>query len=314
MEEKQGNINKQEFKCFSCGKVFKDNAHLDRHKKRKTPCLIREVAPEQVNNPNRCIFCNKIFTNVGNRNKHLKTCKVKNGGMEILADKVRYEQEIRILKEQMVQQTKEIEQDKKEKDEQIKKLIEEMDALKKAVLVPNAQNTTNNTQNTQIVNNYNAPVYNITINSYEKPSIEDLKITLEDIASTDKISKLLLQKMYFNPKLPQNHCMYLVNKKDKSLLLYDSNWRIVTGGNSDEVFAKLGNAIIENGTNLINGKDGPYEGKDNKFLELPGAHQQKIIGFNKYEDQLCTDDAYEIFLANRSTVIDTIKAAGCKLI
>ena len=184
--------------------------------------------------------------------------------------------------------------------------MEEMDALKKAVLIP--PNTP------QVTNNYNAPVYNITINSYQKPTYDDLTITLEDIASTDKISKMLLQKLYFNPKLPQNHCMYLVNKKDKSLLLYDTAWKIVAGGNTGDVFTKLTNSIIENGSNLINGKTGPYNGLDDDFSKLPGAQQQKIIGFNTFSDQLCIDDAYEVFLANRSTVIDTIRAAGCKLI
>ncbi|QYB17760.1 zinc finger containing protein [Pacmanvirus S19] len=65
------------YSCDLCGKKFADNKDLRRHKARVTPCIIKEVAPEQANNPNRCIFCNKIFTNIGNKNKHLKSCKFK---------------------------------------------------------------------------------------------------------------------------------------------------------------------------------------------------------------------------------------------
>src|ERR1700742_275440 len=86
-------------KCYNCGKIFNTAQSLARHKQRKTPCLIREVAPNQIVNTNRCIFCNKIFSKKENLTKHHKTCRIKNGGMEILADKVKYEQEIRILKE-----------------------------------------------------------------------------------------------------------------------------------------------------------------------------------------------------------------------
>ena len=88
-----------EKKCYSCGKVFKTPTDFMRHRNRKTPCLIQDVKPEQVNNPLRCIFCNKIFSNNSHLVRHLKICKVKNGGMDILVDKVNYENEIRILKE-----------------------------------------------------------------------------------------------------------------------------------------------------------------------------------------------------------------------
>ena len=104
-------------KCYNCGKNFKDNAHLEQHKKRKTPCLIREVPPDQLRNPNRCVYCNKIFSNCDNLKKHLKVCKIKNGGMEILVDKVKYEQKIRILEEQAAYQQKLMEQERAENKE-----------------------------------------------------------------------------------------------------------------------------------------------------------------------------------------------------
>ncbi|SIP86148.1 Zinc finger C2H2-type [Pacmanvirus A23] len=301
------------FKCYNCGKSFADNKDLNRHKNRKTPCLIREVEPEQINNPNRCIFCNKIFTNIGNRNKHLKICKVKNGGMDILVDKVKYDQEIRILKERMEQKDKEMEQKDKEKEEQIKKLMEEVDALKKAITVPQVAQTINNVNN--ITNNN---TINITINNYMKPNINNLTITADEISSADKLPKLLLQKMYFNPELPENHCMYLQNKKEKSLILYDNGkWKSVTGENTKDVIRDLGNIIAgDEGFKLINGKQGPYNGSDSIFEKLPLPCINKIVGYNTLNEQkiLSQDDAYEVFLGGRDVVLGTIRAAGCKLV
>jgi hypothetical protein len=86
-------------KCYKCGKEFKYQSHLERHVKNKTLCIIQEVDAKDLANPNRCIYCNKTMSRKPNLIKHLKTCKVKNGGIEILDDNVRHMHEIRILKE-----------------------------------------------------------------------------------------------------------------------------------------------------------------------------------------------------------------------
>jgi hypothetical protein len=280
-------------KCYSCGKEFKKPSDLDRHKNRKTPCLIREVPPEHVNNPNRCIFCNKVFSKKENLTKHLKICKVKNGGMDILVDKVRHEQEIRILKEQF--------------NAEIQQLRNEMEELKKSVIVnqPAIQ--------PQIIN-FNAPV-TIIVNNYTNPTINGISITQAELAGADKVSKLLLEKLYFNPDIPENHCMYLKNYKDKSLIVYDEGaWRAILGGNTEEVFKKLTNTLCTVGSNLINGNSGPYISSNEMFTNLPRPDQQKILDFNTFKDILGQDDAYEIFLAGRNIVKSTVKSAGCKFI
>ncbi|SIP86147.1 GIY-YIG endonuclease with zinc finger C2H2-type domain [Pacmanvirus A23] len=63
--------------CEDCGKIFTYVKDLVRHKNRKTPCLIHEVAPENINNPNRCQYCNNIFSKKENLTRHLKICKLK---------------------------------------------------------------------------------------------------------------------------------------------------------------------------------------------------------------------------------------------
>jgi len=294
-------------KCYSCGKIFTKSGHLERHKKRATPCLIQEIKPEQVNNPNRCIFCNKIFTSVSNLNKHLKICKVKNGGMDILVDKVHNDQRIRILEEQHHQEQARALQLNKELADEIQHMKAEIDQLKQMMIAkPQAPQ--------QVVNNINNGVI-VHINNYTTPCMDGLTITAAEIASVDKLSKLLLQKIYFNPLQPQNHCIYLKNKKDKSLILYDAGaWRPVTGENLPDVINELSNAVIIRGGELVNGKHGPYQGLDADFTKLPGGIASRIRDFNQFADTISPDDAYEVFLGGRDIVLDTIKAAGCKLI
>jgi hypothetical protein len=290
-------LRQNELKCYNCGKEFRKPSDFERHKNRKTPCLIREISPEHINNPNRCIFCNKIFSKKENLTKHHKICKIKNGGMDLLVDKVKYDQEIRILKEELAAE-------KREKNEQVKQLRDDLETLKLAIAaVPRpAVNVT-----------FNAPI-NVIINNYTNPYLTGIKITPDELANADKISKLLLQKLYFNPELPQNHCIYLQNKKNKSLIIYDEDgWRSISGGNTDDVLLKLSNTITLAGTDVKNGPLCSYITNES-FTQLSPADQHKIRNFNLFADILCKDDAYDIFFAGRDTVISTIKAAGCKLI
>lgn len=64
-------------KCDLCGKNFRVPNDLQRHKNRKSPCLIKEIPLEHLNNPYRCTFCNRIFSKTSNLNKHLHKCKFK---------------------------------------------------------------------------------------------------------------------------------------------------------------------------------------------------------------------------------------------
>ncbi len=109
-------------KCYSCGKMFRTPTNLKDHKDRKTPCVIREIAPEQIANPSRCIYCNNIFSKKSNMIAHLQVCKFKNVGNDVLIDKVQYEHEIRILKERDAT-----------KDNQIQQLFEEMKQMKQLI-------------------------------------------------------------------------------------------------------------------------------------------------------------------------------------
>lgn len=117
-------------KCYNCSKNFRTPAELQRHQKRKTPCLIREITEADKNNPNRCIYCNKVMSKKENLNRHLTKCKVKNGGIQTLYDKVKYEETIRIMKEEQERKDQERERKDQELNERIRKLEEREERLK----------------------------------------------------------------------------------------------------------------------------------------------------------------------------------------
>jgi hypothetical protein len=245
------------FKCYNCGKLFKDNAHLEQHKKRKTPCLIRDVAPDQIANPNRCIFCNKILSNKDNLKKHHKTCKIKNGGLEILEDKTRYEQEIRILKEKDSMRDKEstdykheineLKQTMKIRDELLIKMMNKIqDSMEKKV-----DNTTvNNTINNTVINQVN----NITINSYLTPNLAHLQVNdffknffLKHGVSTPTF---IVPEIWLNPDIPDNITAYIVNSQKETMTCYNGRgWKIST---MDAVCKEIRDLSYEITANLIN--------------------------------------------------------------
>lgn len=283
-------------KCYSCGKVFRTPANLAAHKNRKTPCLIREIAPENIHNPNRCIYCNKVFSKKSNLTAHFKICKIKNGGMNILDEKVRYEQEIRILKEQRENDKKEIEIMKEEFEGKMQKLQEQMRQLNTKEKTVNINNgTINNTTNNITINFYN----------YDAPKIDTLKITQDDLI-TNNVSRMLMEKIYFNKDIPENHVLYLPNIKERRLLVFkDGSWKNRIGDDLIPVFTNIKNAIYNTGNDKING--GAVYKTDEEFTQLYPAVQEAIKRFN-FGEQIAEGTIMEIITENRELIKATMDA------
>jgi hypothetical protein len=286
-------------KCFNCGKIFKTTQKITSHKNKKTPCLIREVAPEQLANPNRCIFCNKIFSNKGNLHKHHTICKIKNGGMEILADKVKYEQKIRILEEQRIIDSKKLEEidklheENKVLHEQINQINGQLKQLIEKPQVINANNTTiNNTNN-----------INIMINNYMKPNLEhlvgpqghtDLTKFMEIFKNNGVQTPMaLVPFIWFNPEAPQNLSIYLVNKLTGETLTHDGARWVV--GNQDKISDDVRGRAYDITENIC------------KFSKVCGQYEFILgnIHNNKYDTEVATIERARIireFLQGREMV------------
>jgi hypothetical protein len=223
--------------CYSCGKTFLTPTDLARHKKRKTPCLIREISDADRNNPLRCIYCNKIFSKANNLNRHHGVCKVKNGGMQTLHDKVKYEESLRIIQEEQEIKNKNIEAmmvalqtQMREENAQMKARIEELEAQNKA-LSAGSINNINNSNNSGTINNIGT-VNNITIavNNFDKPKLDHIRNfeswTFEEFARlfNHELAGTPLA-IWYDPKYPENRALHLVNKKNgETLIIMDGKW------------------------------------------------------------------------------------------
>ncbi len=298
----------QEFnnkKCYSCGKVFRTPANLKLHKEKKTPCLIREIAPEDINRPNRCIFCNKIFTNKSNLTKHLNKCKIKNGGMDILDEKTRYEQEIRILKEQREIDRKQMEEKFEErlerKDEEIKLIYERFEKLEKTLANP--QQTINNTVNNNVIN--------VQINNYLEPNLEHIinRLNPDESVFISMFRENLVQTpmaivpiIWFNPDYPSNLAIYLVNKANGNLLVFNNN-RWESGNFHTDIARKIRDrayTITETAASIPLFKLGRYEDQLNNIKK--NHHDEELT-------KIECDQLFHTVLQNRDLVEPYTKLA-----
>lgn len=278
---------KKDFKCYNCGTIFKNIHHLNRHKERKTPCLIRDITDEDKKKP-YCIFCNRIFCNIGNLNKHYVRCKVKNGGMQILADKVKKEQEER-YKDLLEKQQEAMDEQKEamnKQQEAMNKQQEEINTLKEQIgkmaivehrLEPKTgvqnQNTgdhnNNNTVNNNIVNNnITNNTIHVHMNSYKRPSINHIVLTefiREYIKHGVSIPCEIMGIIYFNDKdAPENLSLYMVNKKTREMLVFDDG-KWISSNEEDiapevrEILYDLTDKMVDNSCTVIetHAKDNP---------------------------------------------------------
>lgn len=220
----QDNIaNPNEFRCYNCGKQFKKPSDFERHKNRKTPCLIRELAPENIKHPNRCIYCNKIFSTAGNLKRHHGKCKVKNGGMQTLHDKVRHEEDIRIMREENTQNTNKIMDVLSAMKIELEALREENKELRSHLHGASTNNISGGVVGSITGDNNTVTSNTLNVNNYNNPNIEHLR-NLDKFAEIFKYEMAgtpmaLVEKIWYDPEYPENSALHLVNKKNGELLV-----------------------------------------------------------------------------------------------
>lgn len=76
-------------KCHKCDRIFKTKQLLLSHQKRKTPCEHIVGDPTERTPKNACRFCGRQLSSKQSLNNHYNTCKIKNGGMMLLFEKVK---------------------------------------------------------------------------------------------------------------------------------------------------------------------------------------------------------------------------------
>lgn len=190
--------------CYNCGKKFRNEYTLQRHKNRKTPCLIIE---KPDNTKPYCIYCNRAFMNRRNLREHLTKCKIKNGRMDILIEKTRHEQEL--------------ENRLKRLEDKNKQILEQLNKQK------GAENIVNNTHNINNIHNGDNVTNNININCYKRPKIKMSSGEFIKMFREHKINTPLkmVNVIWFNPEMPENHSLFLVNKQTGEILVHTGeNW------------------------------------------------------------------------------------------
>ena len=160
---------------------------------------------------NRCPYCSKEYSNKGNLNKHLKSCKIKKKELEDI--------------------TLQHEKEKNELMETVEKLIIECSEMKNIIECNKNMGSHNNSHNTNSHNTTNNTTNNIiNINNYGD---ENTKYITSDyiinllINKTFKAIPELIKLTHFNKDYPENQNIKLTNKKEPYVkILKDNKWEL----------------------------------------------------------------------------------------
>ena len=293
--------------CEKCGKEFKFNSHLQRHKSNKKNCgnlmnininydekilnienKILQIDNKllEINNEidnkteesiklSKCLFCNKIFINKANTIRHInKSCNIKNL-LDIKKNKlIEQKNEISVEKININENKNKLIEENKNKDrdneiKNLKTLIEKLIENKSNNITINKSNNINNTQNNIIV-----------INSFGK---EDLShITIEDynkyLSGFFPSFIKFIEKIHFDNNMPSNHNLCLSNIKSKYIHVYqNNNWML-----------KEKEDVIDN---LVNKKLNLLSNKCDELEESNKINKKVIKNFEEFQNNYNDEEA-----------------------
>jgi len=233
------------FNCIGCEFLTNDKTKYNRHLKTKKhlsknklfECIpnISQTYPKHIPNisqtypkhiPNisqtypkhiqpkifLCKYCNMDFTAQSNMYRHIKNSCSKNKD-ESFKEMARLMNEIKNMKKEMLE--KDENQNKK-----YKALEKQLGKLNNKLQITNNNNNNNNNNNTIII-----------MNSFDKPNMSQL--TDNDIRPNIKSLNMgisnLVNNVYFNSKIPENHSIRVSNlKKEFAAVFNGEQWDTVT--------------------------------------------------------------------------------------
>ena len=240
------------YKCSGCEYTSELKMNVERHINKLNKCSEEKLMINVINGIINCTYCNKEFTTQTILHKHEKNCKDK--------EKANI---IEILKKQS--------EDLKKQSEDLKELKEE---------IKNFRNLTIVKQDT-IITNTNTFI-TVQLRPYNDPKLpDDMDDIYEDAWSKKKSIATFIERIHFNPDLPENHNICITNLKSNLVKVFtEQGWVTIDQDN-------LLNEIMITTSNLmdkwVNAQKNRQEYKDDYFEYFGQVGHRFITGDNKHE-------------------------------
>lgn len=281
------------YTCERCQKQFNRKSNYDYHiNNKKNQCKLNihdesTMNPTESNlNPNEsnsssknnvkvyeCKYCQNIFSTSSNLSKHIKkSCKDKKN----LDEQEKIIEENKLLKNQLVQQSKDMAEQTKQIEE-LKRMFYEFskkDNKRTNKNITNTSTNSNNTTNIQTQNNTNNTQNNINIILPHGKELEKIELgeVLDHMLTYDfdNMVQKLVKHIYLNDNKPQNK-NFVVNDMSRNKCQFYDGEKWITGLASDLILK-----LFENTNSLfIDPFDKPEIEKTIEFIRKNKKYSEK---------------------------------------
>jgi hypothetical protein len=217
------------YECPRCAYVCINIGDLRKHLARKNKCenTISDIAIEDIiienckiqNEHIKCEFCENLYANQRSMDAHVKSC-LKNKTQDEIYNIVKNLRENIKEKDKIIEKRGEIIEKCNETIDEKNKIIKDIEknkTINNGVIFNGINNGTVNNNTAITINN---TIKLLSLQSTDKSHITD-KFLYECISSCMSSVIKLIEKIHFNPLVPQNHNIYIRNIKSKYLLAYN---------------------------------------------------------------------------------------------